>query len=77
MDKADLIKALEELPEDTILLAQVVAPDGSAWNMEYKLTGVLEHFKWDHPVAVLSLFHPGLKSLNPLVWHDPTQQEER
>lgn len=70
MKKADLIKALEELPDDVIILSQVAAPDGSAWRMEATLSGVLENFKWDHPVAVLSLRHPSLKSLSPPAWEE-------
>ncbi len=71
MNKQELMDALTTLPDDVIILAQVVAGDGSAWSMmEPELSGVLEHFKWDKPVAAVTFRHPNLESLSPLKWKD-------
>lgn len=71
MNKKELIAALDELPDNTIILYQVVAQNGpEAWQMEVKISGVLPQFKWKSPVAVLTLSHPNLESLNPVKWKD-------
>lgn len=68
MNKQDIIKALEELPDDVIILPQVTALNGDGWSMEMKISDVLDHFNWGSPVACLSLSHPSLVSLNPPTW---------
>ena len=70
MNKQGLIDALDALPDDVIIIFQVTAPDGSAWNMDASLSGVLDNFKWDRPVAALSLKHDNLTSLNPPTWKE-------
>ncbi len=71
MNKKELIAALDKLPDDTIILYQVTAVNGpEAWQMEAKMSGVLDHFKWESPVAILTLSHPNLETLNPVKWKD-------
>jgi len=71
MNKKELIAALDELPDDTIILYQVVAQNApEAWQMQVKISGVLPGFNWESPVAVLQLWHPNLESLDPVKWKD-------
>lgn len=78
MNKKELISALNELPDDVIILYQVVGEESGGWSMEAKLSGVLPHFKWDKPVAALTLSHPNLKALDPVTWdYDETSPDVR
>lgn len=54
------------LPDDAIVLAQVVAEDSSAFNMNFELTDELKHFKWDGPVFAIILRNLDIKSFKYL-----------
>lgn len=70
MTKQELMKALEALPDDVIIMTQVVGQDRSAWDMNISVSDVLDHIKWDHPAAVISMSHDNLLSLQPPLWKD-------
>jgi len=60
----DLIEELRNLDPERIILCQVVAEDGKAWNMNFKIQEIpAEHNDW---LAVLTVYHPDLKVLPDL-----------
>lgn len=60
---SELKELVNNLPDDTVILCQVVAEDGTIWSVFPELSGVLDSFKWKSPVAALTLTHPELKTL--------------
>lgn len=62
--KAKLLEILNDLPDETVIISQVVPQDGyGAWYMEARLSGVLENFNWENPVAALTMSHRDLLHL--------------
>lgn len=57
-----LRKALEGLPDDRPILAQVVSTNGQAWNLMCEFTADPKFLKW---ASVMTMKHPELTSL---VW---------
>ena len=54
------------LPDDAIILSQVIGSEGSgAWSMYTTFSGELTYFKWEAPVYCITMSHPALKSVNP------------
>lgn len=58
MNVAHLIERLQQLPPDKAVLCQVVAHDGSAWNMHFDFRDIA-----DAPMVHLGIHHPALQSL--------------
>jgi len=58
MTVGQAIEYLQKLPIDKLLLAQVVAEDGGAWNMQLSINDVS-----DSSYAVVTLSHPELKTM--------------
>lgn len=56
---ADLRKALEGLPDERLIVSQVVAMDGTAWNLAAEFCPTAAGGN----VAVLSLTHPLLRTM--------------
>jgi hypothetical protein len=52
--------ALEGLPDDRPILAQVVATNGQAWNLQCEFTAEPKFLKW---AAVMTMKHHELTSL--------------
>lgn len=60
----ELRQALEALSDETPLLVQVVARDGSAWALELTVTlGAEAGFKWAVNPAILTASHPDLLTM--------------
>lgn len=72
----DLRKAIEQLPDDRPILAQVVATNGQAWNMEALFTAQPHYLKW---ASILTLKHDDLARLPPESFTSPqtASTEER
>lgn len=70
MNKKELIEALEKLPDDVIIMFQVVGKEGGCWIMEAEVSGILEHIKWEHPAACITFSHPKLLNLDPVTWEE-------
>jgi hypothetical protein len=52
------------LPDSTPLLCQVVASDGSAWNMHLSVARGCDHgFKWGTDPLLVTMSHPELTTL--------------
>jgi len=63
----DLKKAIEDLPNDRFIMAQVVGNDGSAWNCEIDFLSVISK---NSNVACIILSHKDLTSLKDIKKHD-------
>ena len=55
----DLKKALEQFDDESEVLCQVVAENGTAWNMFFELSKA----RGDNNLVALSVTHPFLKQL--------------
>lgn len=63
-----LREAMKDLSDDQFIHSQVVASDGTAWNMCLSITPEVDgtNFK-GKPMTVMAMDHPQLQSLNPMV----------
>lgn len=63
---SELIKELEQLPQDKSVLCQVVGVDGpEAWNMSFKVSDI--ETSW---MVQFKVFHPNLKHLPEEGWSE-------
>ena len=51
--------ALEDLPDDRLIICQVVGQDGTAWNLHGSFTSQVPN----GTIAILTFEHPELKTL--------------
>jgi hypothetical protein len=67
--------ALASLPDDARLFVQVVAHDGTAWNMSSRVEAVdtrkVPTIHWDDPVLLLQVSHHHLKTMPPFTPASP------
>lgn len=69
----ELRKAIEGVPDDRLLICQVVGKESGAWNMESSFTAKVPH----GTMAVLTLDHPQLQRLDMNTPNDPNTGWDR